>query len=344
MKRIAVILVALLVTFTLAVPSKFSRKNVELPPGIHVRDDHIVIDNPPPASGETGSFEDLAEHVDTDTDQLPHFPNGTGSFITTEFGEPIYYPPPPADAPDSGSNSTMFSNDTTWATANGDKQLMDLRMGGAAVHVGTLRKRRLYDAIYACLDAQCKVQDCFEPEPFEGKGCLIENIVYNAGDNKYSVKDSKLIITIRAIHKSKEHPDLDAAARTTISQMYHIMSDEPENCYNIDFKGSRRTTLCSVAQQALVAFPVVPNSKVLGTLYIISLYYNRKLDNNSFNGRSALGTVKNWFDDSAKAGLARAMGVQAGNVVSRVNWVDNRCFLPNWWWDCNRSLENQVGS
>ncbi|KAH9866316.1 hypothetical protein J1614_008882 [Plenodomus biglobosus] len=344
MRGIAVIIVALLATLASAAPSKFTREGIQLPPGVHIRDGHIIIDNPPPTSGETGGLEDLAEGTDTDDDQLPPFPNGTGSFITTEFGEPIYYPPPPTDVASLRSNTTMSSNDTVWATADSSKQLVDLRMGGSKVHVGTLRKRRLYDAIDSCLKVKCIVQDCFEVDPFVGRHCIVENIVYDAGDNKYSVKDSSLSIMIRAIHKSKEHPDLDSAARDTVAQMFQIMSEEPDNCYNIDFKGSRRTTLCSVAQQILVAFPVIGDGRVLSTLHIISLNYNRKINAGTFNGKSAIGTVKNWFDDNGKAKFAKAVGADKSSIVARVNWVEQHCFLPNWWWDCNGFLENKEGS
>ncbi|KAF2845621.1 hypothetical protein T440DRAFT_522506 [Plenodomus tracheiphilus IPT5] len=343
MKLITLVLVALLSIFTWAAPSRFAGKDIELPPGVYIRDGEVIIDNPPPASGETGELEDLAEEDGIDHDQLPPFPNGTGSFITTNFGEPIYYPPPPTDANSFASSTTSSSNGSMGAFASGDRPLVDLRMGGLKVHVGTLRKKRMHDAIISCLEAKCKVQDCFEPEPFKGMTCIVPNIVYNAGGNKYTVKDSKLSITIRAIHKSSAHPDLDAVARDTIATMYQIMTEEPDNCFNIDFKGSRRTTLCTVAQQTLVAFPVVEGSKVLDAFYVVSLNYNKKIDS-IFNGKSALGTVRNWFTDNGKARVATAVGIHRDDMNVRVNWVEKQCFLPNYWWDCNKGLDDRIGS
>ncbi|KAI8943274.1 hypothetical protein NX059_001294 [Plenodomus lindquistii] len=344
MRGLGLILIALFATITWGAPSKWARKDVDLPPGVYIRGGNIFIDNPPPASGETGDLADLAEEEKEEErvgdDQLPPFPNGTGSFIATDSGRPSYWPSSLSDM----GNSTSTSNGTAMAMADSGKQLVDLRMGGLKVHVGTIRKRRMYDIVTSCLETKCQEQDCFEPSPFKGKTCYVPNIVYDAGDNKYATKKSHLAITIRAIHKSKEFPGLDAVARDAIAAMYQFMTEEPDNCYNIDFKGSRRTTLCNVAQQTLVAYPVVGSNKNLSVFYVVSVNYSRDYNVGTFEGSSAIGTVKNWFDEYSRAKFGRAVGTADKNIVARVNWVGKQCFLPDWWWDCNNSLTTKEGS
>ncbi|KAF1849261.1 uncharacterized protein K460DRAFT_394126 [Cucurbitaria berberidis CBS 394.84] len=320
-------LVAAITAIALAAPGKLTRCDIELPPGAYWEDNYVVIRNPPPPSGATGTLEDLAEPYGAEEpDESAIFANIAASF---------------------DNRTAPFANSTSPAVGDGTdgkKYIADIRMQvGEMQHVGTLRKQRLWDVLYDCFRSLCAISDgfitCLEEKPFDGLSCKVKNIVYSDGFS-YST-NAHLTITYRAVHHSPDKTNLDLATYDMVAGIYKTMSEIDENCYVKDFSGSRATTMCNVPTQVMVAFPVEGDSSNNATSFIASVWFNGKTDEGGMNCEASRDKVASFFNDKIKTKMANAYGVSANDVVPRVNCVEKWCFLPNYWWDCNRFLPNQ---
>jgi hypothetical protein len=119
-----------------------------------------------------------------------------------------------------------------------------------------------------------------------------------------------------------------------VAGIYKTMSERPENCFQVDINGSRKTTLCNVSSQVLVAFPApVGFTTGVQTLFIANLYYNRKSDAGKLNCDASVKAAGEWFNNNAKKQLAGAAGVDVKDVYPRVNCVSDLGLAPGTWWD-----------
>jgi hypothetical protein len=92
---------------------------------------------------------------------------------------------------DAQTGGTLLDQDT-------HQLRIGMRMGGPRQHVGTLRKQRLYDALYEGLKGACELgttQDC--TPRYASKSIEKHAIVYNAGKNKWA---SNAHLTLTANH------------------------------------------------------------------------------------------------------------------------------------------------
>ena len=126
-----------------------------------------------------------------------------------------------------------------------------------------------------------------------------------------------------------------------VAGIYKSFSEMDENCYVVHFPGSRATTMCNVPTQVMVAFPVEGDSSRNATLFIASVWFNGKTDEGKMNCDATRDKVASFFHNNVKQKIGTAYHVPANQIYPRVNCVEKWCFLPNYWWDCNRFLPNQ---
>ncbi|KAH7092312.1 hypothetical protein FB567DRAFT_516992 [Paraphoma chrysanthemicola] len=109
------------------------------------------------------------------------------------------------------------------------------------------------------------------------------------------------------------------------------MTQVESNCYYVDFKGSRKTRLCNVADSVLVAFPFKKSTDVPRTLFIATVQ------------SSVVGEVGGTYkcSDEMKSRITEAfntlsyqqrfanfVGGWKDHVGLRVNCVEHECMVP----------------
>ncbi|KAH7067732.1 hypothetical protein FB567DRAFT_457903, partial [Paraphoma chrysanthemicola] len=215
------------------------------------------------------------------------------------------------------------------------------------VHVGTLRKGRLENAIYRCLIAHCpldrELQGCTAKSSPQ---CWVNNIVYDynhdAGNPKYA-SNGDLIITINRAYHNPAWKGLGEASYRAIANLYRIAADHSGSCYEASFSGSRLTTMCNIPESASVGFPVNedhPNGDVseLQAMVAISISSDVPTKWQGFDLVHPQGVfqqdVRRRFKSVDLPKFAAAIGRSADDMDTRVvlkdSWHAPAC--KEWWW------------
>ncbi|KAH7068368.1 hypothetical protein BKA63DRAFT_521633 [Paraphoma chrysanthemicola] len=191
--------------------------------------------------------------------------------------------------------------------------------------------------------------ESLEVKPGNGlPSCKINNIVTEpTQDGRYDTHAS-IVIGARAISQITETHGLDITTYDFVADIYRAMTQVESNCYYVDFKGSRKTRLCThhpanytdgrlltyagnVAGSVLVAFSFKKSTDVPRTLFIATVQ-------SSVTGEVG-GTYK--CSDGLKSRITEAfkassyqqrfsnyLGGWKDDVGLRVNCVEHECMVP----------------
>jgi hypothetical protein len=160
---------------------------IELPPGAYWEGDTLVLN---PLEGRDYPAEDDHSHKHINSGVQGNF---SGPWDNLNF----------TSRPDVGDTSAIQFADSVVTTVG------EIRLGGAAIHVGTLRLKRLEEAIYQCLTYSCPLYDstremnpCTPGNTWEP--CTVHNIVFDKDRKPEYKSDGKLeIYTLQAFHNPR---------------------------------------------------------------------------------------------------------------------------------------------
>jgi hypothetical protein len=159
----------------------------ELPPGAYWEGDTLVLD---PLEGRDYPAEDDHSHKDIDSGVQDNFSGPWGILNFTS-------------RPDMGDTPAIQFAESIQTTVG------EIRLGGEASHVGTLRLKRLEEAIYMCLTWSCPLYDSNrEMKPCDARNtwepCTVKNIVFDKDGKKEYKSDGWIeITTLQAFHNPK---------------------------------------------------------------------------------------------------------------------------------------------
>lgn len=85
--------------------------------------------------------------------------------------------------------------------------------------------------------------------------------------------------------------------------MYKTMTEVSENCYTHDFEGSRRTTLCNVGKQVLVALPI--NRGKVQAVVKVDVMFNGKTEAGKFDCAKTVPRVLEDFKATRQAEIGQ---------------------------------------
>jgi hypothetical protein len=89
----------------------------------------------------------------------------------------------------------------------------------------------------------------------------------------------------------------------TVASIYKTMTEVDENCYTHDFEGSRRTTMCNVAKQVLVAMPI--NGGKIQAVVKVDVQFNGKTEGGKWDCAKTLPRVLEDFKTTRQAEIGQ---------------------------------------
>ncbi|KAH7356038.1 hypothetical protein BKA66DRAFT_613136 [Pyrenochaeta sp. MPI-SDFR-AT-0127] len=219
------------------------------------------------------------------------------------------------------------------------KYAVALRLGHELQHVGTLRKHRLSNEIYRCLKEVDGIRGTGKPPSNYCKDtdssehcwpyCRIENIIWdgNAGGTpKYSHGAYLRVRTWWPTYHEWDNPpnkQLRDIAYRLVASIYRTMADQAENCYLVNFPGTRATKFCNIGKQVLVAFPT--NGGTVQTVVKADVRFNGFSKVGSYHCDKAVGPVKELFRSDYRSQVSTATGWQADKIIPQVFCADDAC-------------------
>jgi hypothetical protein len=120
-----------------------------------------------------------------------------------------------------------------------------------------------------------------------------------------------------------------------VAAMFKLMTEQDTNCYWVDFQDSRKTKLCSIGQQVLVAFPVTAAAREPDTLFIGAVSSTATSDEGDYMCNYPLRTsILDFFRNKVRAELAKATDRGAAEISAHVRCVEDTCMGRDSWKDC----------
>jgi hypothetical protein len=119
-----------------------------------------------------------------------------------------------------------------------------------------------------------------------------------------------------------------------------MMTDDPANCYDVDFPGSRKTKMCNIGKQLIIAFPT--NGGDVQARLDVSIQFNGETKEGSWNPNNIEGPIKNYFDEEVKDALENAMQWPKEKIVLRTSSQPEGCFNTKSWWFGEAWHENEA--
>jgi hypothetical protein len=116
--------------------------------------------------------------------------------------------------------------------------------------------------------------------------------------------------------------------------MYQLMTQLESNCHYVDFKGSRRTKLCSVAREVLLAFPYDAKDDEPETIFIASVTSSVDVPGPFVCDSELKHTISDYFDYWLKPEFAKATGRDEKEIGSRPSCSVDLCTQPKEWKKC----------
>ncbi|KAH7068369.1 hypothetical protein BKA63DRAFT_112731 [Paraphoma chrysanthemicola] len=289
MKRAFLIILALWACTTIAAVTFYDRRDIELPPGAHMEGNVLVLHNDP------------AEYSD-DEDDVVH----------TEG-----YSPQAEDLELANTTSTTLTK--RWGK---DQNPVLVYAGGPKQHVCTLRKNRLRNKIIDCLrivgitghpddnsgDKGRWKEWCSENyEAYCASSCRIPNIVYNTKPKDTYATNSRLDISVQwsELYESA-YPGIREAAFSFAADIYTQMTEDAANCYEVNFKGSRHTTMCNTVTNVLVVLPYAKDHPLAARLNVV-LRFNGKTLEGELDCEKGLKKARESYSTTYQPQLAKVM-------------------------------------
>jgi hypothetical protein len=102
-----------------------------------------------------------------------------------------------------------------------------------------------------------------------------------------------------------------------IANIYRLATDNPANCYTVNFESSRRTTVCNVPTDVLVVWPARGKAPVQARVNI-RLFFNGKTEFGNVDCNGGLRNIAWYFKDNIRPSMAKVMG-----------WAENKIRLFN---------------
>jgi hypothetical protein len=125
-----------------------------------------------------------------------------------------------------------------------------------------------------------------------------------------------------------------------VADIYKMMTDDPANCYDVDFPGSRKTKMCNIGKQLIVAFPT--NGGDVQARLDVSIQFNGDTKEGSWNPDNMEGPIKDYFDNEVKDVLGNAMQWPKEKIVLRTSSQPEGCFNTKGWWFNEAWHENEA--
>lgn len=111
------------------------------------------------------------------------------------------------------------------------------------------------------------------------------------------------------------------------------MTVVPDNCYGVDFPGSRRTTMCNIAKQLLIAYPV--NGGSVQSVAKFDLKFSGKTEEGGFHCPRTVEAVHEHLQNSPHMSeLSKMTNWPIDKIIPQVACIDykmNWCCL-DWYW------------
>jgi hypothetical protein len=108
-----------------------------------------------------------------------------------------------------------------------------------------------------------------------------------------------------------------------VANMYRLMTEDANSCYWVDFPNSRKTKLCNVAEQVMIAWPV--NGGNLQGFINVHVQFMGET-RGSFSAANMVDSITKLFKESASNGFAQAQGWPADKLEVKLTAQDAKCF------------------
>ena len=120
-----------------------------------------------------------------------------------------------------------------------------------------------------------------------------------------------------------------------VAAIYQLMTQQDANCYFVEFENSRRTKMCNVAQQVLVAFAIDSSDDEPDSLFIATVTSTASQTEGNFICNDPLkDSISSHFKNTVRAKFASSTGRKEEEVGARVHCVEDKCVRPKEWRKC----------
>jgi hypothetical protein len=126
-----------------------------------------------------------------------------------------------------------------------------------------------------------------------------------------------------------------------VAALYRLATDHPGNCYVVNFKDSRATTMCNIPEMASVGFPVNENhpngdASEVQAMAAISIKFNGQTNEGNYDIHNPAGvfeqSIKERFKNVELPRFAAAIQRPEEYLDTRVNLKYPSASCKQWWW------------
>jgi hypothetical protein len=92
-----------------------------------------------------------------------------------------------------------------------------------------------------------------------------------------------------------------------IADIYRLMTEQESNCYYIDFPNSRKTKMCNVGAEVMIAFPT-NGGPIIGIIHV-TVTFNGKTKEGTFNNNGNMTcAIAGHFQKHTEPELSKVLG------------------------------------
>ncbi|KAH3913421.1 hypothetical protein HBI56_083730 [Parastagonospora nodorum] len=248
------------------------------------------------------------------------------------------------------SNATTAS---TSSTGNHDKDdyVVDLRVSETHTHIGSLSKQRFWQKMYDCLQfvgvqGHGKKQggdkiDLDQPERCSSTKkdvcapwCTIDNIVYQDKNSHGYGSGGWLTVTAwwSELYES-HHAGIRDQAFKFVADVYKLVTERGENCYDVDLEGTRRMRFCNVPTNVLVVWPA-RNDKSVEARLNVNVAFNGETTSKQYYCLGMRPYINEHYQKKIQPELEKVMSYDSSNVYFYNTCQEEACFdVRDGYWD-----------